>query len=93
MNSNCGDIGGCSPSSAEYQWLQSDLSSHKNLCTLAYWHIPLFSSGGRAAINTQALWNLLYSKNADLILNGHDHIYERFAPQDPSAGGPFTRHS
>ena len=85
LNSNCGDIGGCSPSSAEYQWLQSDLSSHKNLCTLAYWHIPLFSSGGRAAINTQALWNLLYSKNADLILNGHDHIYERFAPQDPSA--------
>ncbi len=85
LNSNCGDIGGCGSSSAEYQWLQSDLASHTNLCTLAYWHIPLFSSGGRAAINTQALWNLLYSKNADLILNGHDHIYERFAPQDPNA--------
>jgi acid phosphatase type 7 len=83
LNSNCSDAGGCGSTSAQYKWLQSDLASHTNLCTLAYWHIPYFSSGGRAAANTRAFWQLLYSYNADLILNGHDHIYERFAPQDP----------
>ena len=84
LNSNCGDAGGCGTSSPQYAWLQSDLAAHNNFCTLAFWHIPLFSSGGRASPNTQQFWNLLYNNNADLILNGHDHIYERFAPQNPS---------
>ena len=84
LNSNCGQIGGCGSGSAEYKWLQSDLAAHTNLCTLAYWHIPLFSSGGRAAPNSQPFWQLLYNANADLVLNGHDHIYERFAPQSPT---------
>lgn len=83
LNSNCTDAGGCGPGTPQYVWLQNDLTAHSNFCTLAYWHIPLYSSGGRAANNTQAFWQLLYNNNADLILNGHDHIYERFAPQDP----------
>jgi acid phosphatase type 7 len=84
LNSNCGDAGGCSSSSPQGQWLEADLAAHSNMCVLAYWHIPLFSSGGRAASNTQSFWQSLYNHNADLILAGHDHIYERFAPQSPS---------
>ena len=84
LNSNCTDAGGCSSSSPQYKWLQADLAAHTNFCTLAYWHIPLFSSGGHAAANSQSFWQLLYNNDADLILNGHDHIYERFAPQSPS---------
>jgi len=81
LNSNCSASGGCNLSSPQGRWLQADLLAHKNKCTLAYWHIPLFSSGGRATINTKSLWQQLYDNNADLILTGHDHIYERFAPQ------------
>ena len=86
LNTNCGNAGGCSSGSPQYNWLQSDLAAHTNYCTLAFWHIPLYSSGGRAASNSQSFWNLLYAYNADLILSGHDHIYERFAPQNPTGG-------
>jgi hypothetical protein len=85
-------VDGCSASSPQGRWLTADLAAHPNLCTLAYWHIPLFSSGGRAANNTKLLWEQLYDHNADLILEAHDHIYERFAPQtstnvaDPAHG-------
>ncbi len=85
LNSNCGDAGGCSSGTPQYTWLAADLAAHQNACTLAYWHIPLFSSGGRAAANMRSLWTLLYDNNADVVLSGHDHIYERFAPQT-SAG-------
>jgi len=84
LNSNCGDAGGCGSSSPQGRWLQQDLAAHSNYCTLAYWHIPLFSSGGRAASNTQSMWQTLYNNNVDVVLNGHDHIYERFAPQAPN---------
>src|SRR5512133_1717491 len=91
LNSNCSDAGGCGSGSPQYVWLQNDLATHTNFCTLAYWHIPLYSSGGRAANNTQAFWQLLYNYNADLVLNGHDHIYERFAPQDPTGAVDLAR--
>jgi hypothetical protein len=84
LNSNCSDAGGCTVGTPQYQWLQNDLATHSNYCTLAYWHIPVFSSGGRASPNAKPLFQLLYNYDADLILNGHDHIYERFAPQDPT---------
>lgn len=81
LNSNCGDAGGCDIGSPQYQWLEADLATHPNLCTLAYWHIPLFSSGGRDNDNTRPFWQLLYRHGVELVLSGHDHIYERFAPQ------------
>jgi hypothetical protein len=90
LNSNCTDAGGCVSSSPQYKWLQADLTAHPNQCTLAYWHIPLFSSGGRAAANSLTFWQLLYASHADLILNGHDHIYERFAPQTPNGALNLT---
>ncbi len=84
LNSNCGDVGGCIPTSPQGLWLAADLAAHANQCILAYWHIPLFSSGGRAAQNGYWLWQQLYAAHADVVLDGHDHIYERFDPQDAS---------
>jgi hypothetical protein len=84
LNSNCTDAGGCDPASPQGRWLANDLATHSNACTLAYWHIPLFSSGGRAAQNSASFWQALYAAGADVVLNGHDHIYERFARQTPA---------
>jgi hypothetical protein len=81
LNSNCSSAGGCGSTSPQGLWLKADLAANQNLCTLAYWHIPVFSSGGRANSNARSLWQTLYDNNVELVLNGHDHIYERFAPQ------------
>ncbi len=86
LNSNCSSAGGCGSGSPQYNWLKADLAAHPTACTLAYWHIPLYSSGGRASSNMRTLWQLLYDNNADLVLEGHDHTYERFAPQNATAG-------
>jgi len=72
--------------SAQEQWLRSDLAANQTTCTLAYWHRPRFSSnlhGDNSSIN--AFWQALYDFGADVVLNGHDHAYERFAPQNPDA--------
>jgi hypothetical protein len=73
-----------SPGSAQIQWLRTELSSTRLPCTLAYWHRPLFSSGpnGNNA-DTRDLWKTLVEFDVDVVLNGHDHLYERFDPQDP----------
>jgi hypothetical protein len=84
LNSNCSEVGGCDASSPQGQWLQTDLATHTNMCTLAFFHHPLFSSGTHASSNPYPFWQLLYQYNAELILVGHDHLYERFAPQSPT---------
>jgi hypothetical protein len=91
LNSNCGNAGGCSKGSPQYTWLAADLAAHPAACTLAFWHIPVFSSGGRSAANMRSIWQLLYDKNADLILEGHDHIYERFGPQTATGDADSSR--
>ena len=71
--------------SAQEQWLRADLAAHPTVCTVAYWHHPRFSSGGNGSTPaTQPIWQALYDFGADLVLNGHDHDYERFAPQTPT---------
>lgn len=71
--------------SAQELWLRADLASHQNVCTLAYWHKPRFSSGLHGNNSgVQPLWQALYDYGADVVLNGHDHAYERFAPQNPN---------
>jgi acid phosphatase type 7 len=73
------------PGSAQANWMRADLEESEAECTLAYWHHPLFTSGPNG--NNTAVrdaWTILYEHGAELVLNGHDHIYERFAPQDPS---------
>ena len=65
-------------------WLQNELESNPTKCTLAYWHKPKFSSGPNGNHpHMEPFWNILYDAGVDVILNGHDHLYERFAPQDP----------
>lgn len=86
LNSECVEIGGCNEGSREEKWLRADLAAHPVACTLAYFHKPLFSSGGAHgdAPEIRPLYQALYDANADVILSGHDHDYERFAPQDPN---------
>jgi calcineurin-like phosphoesterase family protein len=85
LNSNCTAIGGCGETSAQVRWLAADLGAHPALCVMAYWHHPRFSSGshGNSSFMEDA-WDVLYQAGADVIVSGHDHDYERFAPQDPS---------
>jgi acid phosphatase type 7 len=88
LNSECEHVGGCGASTPQMTWLQSDLASHPAACTMALWHRPHFTSAGHTDDGDMLpAWNLLYNANADLILNGHEHLYERFAPQTP--GGVF----
>jgi len=85
LNGKCKDVGGCQAGSSEEQWSRQDLQSHPAACTLAYWHEPRFSSGAAHGndLDFIAFWQDLYSARATIVLNGHDHDYERFAPQDP----------
>jgi hypothetical protein len=81
LNSQCQEVGGCGPGSPQVTWLNSDLDRHRNQCTLAYWHIPRFSSGEHGDhAPYQAMWQALADHGSDLVLAGHDHDYERFAP-------------
>ncbi len=93
LNSNCDEVGGCEADSAQGQWLREDLIEHPAACTLAYWHHPLFSSGqehgGDDAV--RPFWQLLYDAGADVVLAGHEHNYERFAPQDPTGAADPER--
>ncbi len=83
LNTQCSSAGGCGTGSPQETWLQQDLAANPTACTLAYYHIPLWSSGGRANSNSQVFMNDLYNAHADLVLTGHDHDYERFLPQNP----------
>jgi hypothetical protein len=85
LNSVCSQVGGCGLGSPEEIWLKNDLAAHPAVCTLAYWHYPRFTSGLSGATflaGLKAFWQDLYNGGVDVILNGHDHDYERFAPMD-----------
>jgi hypothetical protein len=87
LNSNCTYVGGCGVGSPQEQWLKADLAAHPNVCTLAYFHHPRFSSGQHGSdASYDVFWNSLYAAGVEVVLNGHDHIYERFAPQNPRGG-------
>ena len=87
LNSNCGEGElRCGPGSPQGRWLKEDLAANdEEACTLAYFHHPLFASGSyRPGIaRVGRLWETLYAAGVDVVLNGHDHNYQRFAPQDP----------
>ena len=103
LNIECADEpGGCSTSgswfASETKWLTRDLNEDHSRCTLAYWHQPTFSStadpwtsDSAEGQTADAWWQLLYAHRATLILNGHDHVYSRFAPMDP-AGNADPHH-
>ena len=89
LNTNCTapGLGGCDAGSEQDLWLQKDLAEHANSCIVAFGHHALFSSGifKKHAIHPELrqFWQDLYNAHADLVLTGHEHSYERFAPQDP----------
>jgi hypothetical protein len=70
--------------SPQGRWLQEDLKANPSDCILAYWHSPRFSSGPHGSDKrVRDLWRLLYEAGAEIVISGHDHLYERFAPQNP----------
>jgi hypothetical protein len=84
LNGHCPTAASCGPGSPQERWLRADLAAHAGDCVLAYWHEPRFSSGRHG--NNRAydtFWDDLYRAGAEIVLNGHDHDYERFAPQTP----------
>ncbi len=84
LNSNCDATDDCAAGSDQERWLRADLAAHPAACTLAYWHHPRFSSGEHGnAEAMEPIWLALYEAEADVVLSGHDHLYERFAPQNP----------
>ena len=91
LNSNC-TIVSCAAGSAQEQWLRADLAANSAQCTVALFHHPRFSSGSSQNNTSVApFWNALYDFNADLVLSGHDHAYERFARQNASGGADSAR--
>lgn len=83
LNSNCTEVK-CTAKSAQVAWLRKDLAASSSTCTLAYWHSPRWSSGPHGsdpAVGT--MYRLLYRRGAEVLLAGHDHNYERFAPLNP----------
>jgi hypothetical protein len=89
LNSMCENVGGCGASSPMVTWLMGDLATNPSSCTLAYWHHPVFSSGSEHGNDPKMIpsWDALYAAGADVVLSGHDHDYERFAPQTSSGVG------
>jgi hypothetical protein len=92
LDSMCGLTGGCGKGSDQGKWLAADLAASKAMCTLAIWHEPLYSSGEHGNYKGAApFWEALYAAGADVVVNGHDHDYERFAPQDPDGNEDRAR--
>jgi hypothetical protein len=87
LNSNC-TIVPCAEGTVQNDFLEQDLASTPQPCILAYWHHPLFNSGavhgGAVPSGARAFWNDLYAAGADIVLNGHEHNYQRYGKQDPA---------
>lgn len=83
LNSNCQAVGGCEAGSPQESWLRADLAAHPSSCALAYWHHPRFSSGTVHGdqLFVRDLWLTLQDYGVEIALAGHEHDYERFAPQ------------
>jgi len=83
LNSVCEEVD-CGPGSPQYKWLAEDLKNNPRPCTLAYMHHPFFSSGKHGnATELRPFFELLYQHRVEVALGGHEHNYERFAPQTP----------
>jgi hypothetical protein len=84
LNSNCGYVG-CGPSSEQIAWLKNDLAGVDAVCSLAIWHHPRFNSGIAGNADwLYSFWDVLYEHKVDIVINGHDHHYERMAKINPN---------
>jgi hypothetical protein len=88
LDSDCWRVGGCDITDPQARWMRADLRANRRRCTLAYWHRPPFSSGrygdAKDTARVRALWQVAVEEGVDLVLAGHEHSYERFAPMDAS---------
>jgi len=86
LNANCpkSGVGGCSATSPQTKWLAADLAANTQPCVLAYWHQPRWTGQSTQSTTTAAWWSLLYQNHADVVLNGHMHVYMRFGYLNPS---------
>lgn len=94
LNSNCAStgVGGCGPGSPQETWLLNDLAANPRQCVAAIWHHPRFSSGQHGNSTLMAsIFTQLYNAGADVVINGHDHDYERFAPLRPDGAADPDR--
>lgn len=88
LDADCPQVGGCGPTSEQGRWLAADLAAHPAACILAAWHQPRFTEGETGDdTDTAPFWQALYAAHAEIVLNGHEHDYERYAPQAPD-GSP-----
>ena len=91
LNSNCSDVGGCGSGSPQVEWLRRDLDAHSAACQLAFLHEPRFSSTEPASrMEMKTIWKVLTDFDAELVLSGDAHNYERFRAQDAN-GRPRRR--
>ena len=89
LNSNCANRSapGCAESSPQLQWLRADLAAHPRRCSLAFMHHPMFTSDTRDFDSPafrdklRPLWQAFYDHGGDVVLVGHSHFYERYAPR------------
>jgi len=92
LNSELAVDGSVNEKSGQLAWLREDLANHRQLCTMSYFHKPLFTSSYRQGVaEMRAIWTILYDAGVDLILSGHDHHYERFLPQNPAGEADSVR--
>lgn len=83
LNSNCWAVGGCTKDSPQGQWLADELAAANDRNVIAYWHAPRYSSGSHGStLAMKPFFRMLWRARADIVLSGHDHAYERFAPQN-----------
>lgn len=85
LDSDCARVDGCGPDSPQGRWLAEELAASTVACTVAIFHHPRFSSGDEHGDDpaVDPFWRALYGAGVDVVINGHEHSYERFAPQDP----------
>jgi fibronectin type 3 domain-containing protein len=94
LNTECAQVGGCVAGSPQETWFRGDLASSLGKNVIVIWHKPRWSSGATNLAELQAFWNDAYTYGVDLVLVGHDHLYERLAPMnatgasDPTNGVP-----
>jgi hypothetical protein len=93
LNSMCENVGGCGATSPMLTWLKNDLAANPTSCTLTYFHHPLFNSGAEHGNDPKMKpnWDALYAAGAEVVLSGHEHVYERFAPQTPAGAADPRR--
>ncbi|MFZ0157506.1 MAG: metallophosphoesterase [Kineosporiaceae bacterium] len=95
LNGTCDQVD-CGENSEQVAWLRRDLAEHDEACVLAYWHYPLWSggesrSGEGSDVRVRPLFQALYDAGADVVLNGHNHAYERFGPRSPDGAADPAR--